>query len=94
MVYFLYPMDFEFDPEKSASNQSKHGIDFVAAQSLWLDPDRLQIRVLRLDEMRIQVIGTIGKQVWSAFIKVPGERIRIISVRRARDEEEARYFSE
>lgn len=86
-------MDFEFDPEKSASNRSKHGIDFVEAQSLWLDPNRLEIRARSLDEMRIQVVGTIGKQVWSAFITVRGERVRIISVRRARDEEEERYLN-
>ena len=92
MVYFLYQMDFEFDPAKSASNRSKHGIDFVAAQSLWLDPDRLEIRARSLDETRIQVIGTIGKRVWSAFITVRDERVRIISVRRARDEEEERYL--
>lgn len=92
MVYFLYPMDFEFDPAKSASNQSKHGIDFVEAQSLWLDPHRLEIRARSLDKMRTQVIGAIGKEVWSAFITVRGGRVPIISVRRARDEEEERYL--
>ena len=92
MVYFLYQMDFEFDPAKSASNERKHGIDFVAAQALWLDPDRLEIRARSLDETRTLVIGTIAKQVWSAFIPVRGDRVRIISVRRARDEEEKRYF--
>ncbi len=85
-------MDFEFDPAKSTSNQRKHGIDFVEAQSLWLDPDRLEIRARSLDETPIQVIGTIGRQVWSAFITVRSERARIISVRRARDEEEERYL--
>ena len=86
-------MDFEFDPAKSAANQRKHGIDFVAAQSLWLDADRLEIPARSLDEVRTQVIGTLGKQVWSAFITVRGGRIRIISVRRARHEEEKRYQS-
>ncbi len=85
-------MDFEFDSVKSASNQSKHGIDFVEAQSLWLDPDRLEIRARSRDEPRTQVIGRIGKHVWSAFITVRDERVRIISVRRARDEEEERYL--
>ena len=36
-------MDFEFDPAKSAANLKKHGIDFVGAQVLWSDPDRLEI---------------------------------------------------
>jgi uncharacterized DUF497 family protein len=38
------------------------------------------------------VIGMIGRQVWSAFVTSRDERVRIISVRRARDEEKARYI--
>ena len=84
-------MDFEFDSAKSASNRKKHGIDFVEALRLWLDPERLETEARSLNEPRTQVIGLIGKQLWSAFITVRDERVRIISVRRARDEEETRY---
>jgi uncharacterized DUF497 family protein len=31
-------MKFEFDIDKSASNEAKHGIDFVTIQKLWLSP--------------------------------------------------------
>lgn len=88
---FYTSMHFEFDPEKSAANLEKHGIDFIA-QALWSDPDRLEIPARSLDEPRAQVIGQIGDVVWSAFITMRGDRIRIISVRRARDEEEAAYL--
>ena len=84
-------MDFEFDPVKSAANKAKHGIDFVEAQALWNDPDRLEISARNVDEPRAQVIGMIVSQVWSAFVTSRDERVRIISVRRARDEEKARY---
>jgi hypothetical protein len=84
-------MDFEFDPVKSAANKAKHGIDFVEAQALWNDPDRLEIPARNVDEPRAQVIGMIASQVWSAFVTSRDERVRIISVRRARDEEKARY---
>ena len=87
-------MDFEFDPAKSAANLEKHGVDFVDAQALWSDPDRLEIPARSLDEPRIQVIGRIGDVVWSAFITRRGDRIRIISVRRARDEEKAAYLQD
>ena len=87
-------MEFEFDPAKSAANLEKHGIDFVGAQELWSDPDRLEIPARSLDEPRIQVIGRIGDVVWSAFITIRRERVRIISVRRARDEEEAAYLQD
>jgi len=87
-------MDFEFDPAKSAANLKKHGIDFIGAQALWSDPDRLEIPARSLDEPRIQIIGRIGDAVWSAFITIRGNRVRIISVRRARDEEKAAYVEE
>jgi hypothetical protein len=85
-------MDFEFDPAKSAGNLKKHAIDFVTAQRLWSDPDRLEIPARSLDEPRTQVIGRIGDSVWSAFITVRSDRIRIVSVRRARDDEKAAYL--
>lgn len=85
-------MRFEFDPQKSAVNKVKHGIDFVEAQALWEDPDRLEIQARSLDEPRSQVIGRIDQNTWSAFITYRHETIRIISVRRARPEEEARYL--
>jgi uncharacterized DUF497 family protein len=94
LVYFLYQMDFEFDPAKSAANLKKHGIDFVGAQVLWSDPDRLEIPARSLDEPRAQVIGRIGEVVWSAFVTMRNNRIRIISVRRARDEEQAAYLQD
>ena len=87
-------MDFEFDSAKSAANLEKHGIDFIGAQALWSDPDRLEVPARSLDEPRTQVIGRIGDVVWSAFTTIRGDRIRIISVRRARDEETAAYFQE
>jgi uncharacterized DUF497 family protein len=87
-------MDFEFDPAKSAANLEKHGIDFTAAQALWSDPDRLEIPARSLDELRTQVIGRIGDVVWSAFITIRRDRVRIISVRRARDEEKAAYLQD
>lgn len=87
-------MDFEFDPAKSAANLEKHGIDFLGAQVLWSDPDRLEVQARSPDEPRTQVIGRIGDVVWSAFITIRSDHIRIISVRRARDEEKAAYLQE
>jgi len=80
-------MEFEFDPSKSASSKRKHGIDFVEAQALWEDPDYVLIPGRTTDEPRLLVIGRIDDRCWSAVITVRQGRIRIISVRRARDEE-------
>ena len=35
--------EFEFAERKSRVNAAKHGIDFVAAQELWLDDDLLEV---------------------------------------------------
>lgn len=86
-------MRFEFEPEKSAANKVKHGIDFIEAQALWTDPDRLEIPARSLDEPRSQLVGRIGDKTWSAFITYRNETIRIISVRRARADEEAQYVA-
>jgi uncharacterized DUF497 family protein len=87
-------MPFEFDPDKSAANKAKHGIDFVEAQEIWTDSDRLEIPARSVDEPRQQVIGRIGEKTWSAFITYRNDKIRIISVRRARADEEARYLAD
>lgn len=84
-------MEFAFDPVKSAANKFKHGIDFIEAQALWLDPHRLEVPAKSVKEPRYQVIGQIGPITWSAFITYRHDQIRIISVRRARAEESARY---
>jgi uncharacterized protein len=84
---------FEFDAAKSESNCTKHGIDFVEAQSLWNDPMLLEIPAKTDDEPRYLVIGLIHGRHWSAVITYRGENIRLISARRARTEEVALYES-
>ena len=86
-------MKFEFDIAKSNTNKKKHGIDFTEAQVLWNDPDLLEISAKTIDEQRFLVIGKIDEKHWSGIITYRNENIRIISVRRARDEEVELYES-
>jgi len=86
-------MDFEFDPKKSESNKNKHGIDFVEAQELWNDIDLLEIPAKITDEVRFLVIGKIDENHWAGIITYRNYNIRIISVRRARNEEIELYES-
>jgi len=85
--------DFEYGNKKSASNLEKHGIDFVAAQALWLDPDLVEVEVKSEDEPRFLVIACITNKHWSAVITYRGSTIRIISVRRSRKKEVKLYES-
>jgi hypothetical protein len=86
-------MDFEFDPPKSLSNLTKHGIDFDVAQTLWNDPDLLEIPAKTSDEPRYLVVGKIDAKHWSAVITYRDKTIRLISVRRSRPEEIMLYES-
>ena len=84
-------MDFEFDPTKSDANLRKHGIDFQAAQALWLDPALLEIPARTSGESRFLVIGRLRGRHWSAVITYRQQTIRLISVRRSRPEEVQLY---
>lgn len=84
-------MEFEYDDTKSKKNRKKHGIDFEQAKALWDDPDLLEIPARTEDEPRYLVIGRIEKRFWSGVITYRDSRIRIISVRRSRDEEVILY---
>ena len=86
-------MTQEFDPKKSLSNLDKHGIDFISAQAIWVDPDFIEIQAKSLDEPRSLVIGIIAEKHWSAVITYREQNIRIISVRRSRSSEVAIYES-
>ena len=86
-------MEFEFDEAKSRANKNKHGIDFVDAQALWLDEMLVEIPARTEDEPRFVVVGMISGKHWSAVITYRNERVRLISVRRARVEEVAIYES-
>jgi len=83
--------NFEYDENKSQSNLIKHGIDFVAAQQLWNDPDLLEIPSKIQDELRFVVIGKINNKHWSGVITYRNQNIRIVSFRRSRTQEVSLY---
>ena len=84
-------MEFEFDPDKSASNRDKHGIDFVEAQALWVYDRYLDIDARSDTEPRFARIGRINGKYWVVFYTLRREVVRIISVRRARENERRSY---
>lgn len=83
---------FEYDPNKSQANKEKHGIDFDEAQSLWLDEDRINLPAQSDTEDRNALIAKKEEKVWVAFYTMRGTAIRLISVRRARKNEEKTYY--
>ncbi len=84
---------FEFDKNKSVSNKRKHGIDFESASKLWEDSNRIEIPAIWVDEPRFLLIARLDEVMWSAIFTLRKNRIRIISVRKSRDDEKEIYNS-
>lgn len=84
MVYFLYHYGIRIRPSQECCEQ---------AQALWDDPALIEFRARTEDEPRFLVIGCIGMTHWSGVITYRENRVRVISVRRARQEEIAIYES-
>jgi uncharacterized DUF497 family protein len=84
---------FEFDSSKSESNKIKHGLDFYSARKLWNDVNRIEIPARWVDEARFLIIAKFDKEIWSAIYTTRNKSIRIISVRKARENEKEIYNS-
>ena len=84
-------MGFEWDEEKRLSNLEKHSLDFSSADLIfdgrprrtWLSDFVAERRYLTT----ALVNGRLVTMVWTER----GDRIRVISLRRARDAEEREY---
>ena len=87
-------MKFEWDPDKSVSNEAKHGIDFSSAQNLWEDENRIEIHAPYPLEDRIVLIARYAEKLWAAVYTARGDAVGIISVRRARTREVNLYEKE
>jgi uncharacterized protein len=92
----MYNIDVkcERDPDKSLSDKAKHGIDFLSAQRLWEDINRVEIHAPYPLEDRIVLIARYAQKLWAAAYTLRGDAVRIISVRRARKREVSLYEKE
>jgi uncharacterized DUF497 family protein len=79
--------EFEYDPAKSVLNKEKHGIDFEEAKALWKDENKTSVSSRYEKEPRELLIASYDGKVYAAVTTVRENRIRLISVRRARDYE-------
>jgi len=67
--------------------------DFETAKKLWEDPNRIEIPARWLDEPRHLLIAFLNEGLWSAIYTVRNKKIRIISVRKSRNDEKEIYDS-
>ncbi|MCO5106822.1 MAG: BrnT family toxin [Burkholderiaceae bacterium] len=85
--------EFEWDRVKSDACFDRRGFDFAYALRAFLDPHRVVTLDDRWDygEDRYRLFGAIEGRVYCLAFTVRGERIRIISARRANRREVGEY---
>lgn len=89
-------MQFEWDPEKARRNLAKHGVSFVDAVLVWDDPlyGVYEDRATK-GERRWHAIGMAGMALLLVVHAYPdgedGQRVRIISARKATRHEKKDY---
>lgn len=87
-------MEFEWDFEKNAENERKHGVSFNAARTLW-EGFHLEVENIAHSEdgeKRSATMGWIREKIYIAIWTKRGRKIRVISVRRANKNEEKVFF--
>ena len=85
-------MQFTWDSKKAESNLKKHGVSFGEAVTVFADPLALIMEDALYGERAI-LIGQSKKQrlLFTVFVELAADSIRIISARRATSHERRRY---
>ena len=83
-------VEFEFDEAKSKQNYEKHGLSLEDAKELWAVLG-VVVDARMTEEVRYLRIGSIRGKFYSCIFTMREKRIRLISVRRSREEEEKIY---
>lgn len=85
-------MDYEWDVAKASSNLRKHHVDFADAVGVFFDPLAVTIRDDDPDEDRFITIGSdFQLRIVVVAYTWRGEKIRIISARKATPSEREHY---
>ncbi len=86
-------MDYEWDPDKAATNLQKHSISFADAVAVFSDPFALTAADDFADEERFVTLGTdaFGRLLVVVYAWHSEQRIRIISARKATRHERMQY---
>jgi uncharacterized DUF497 family protein len=86
------PIHFTWEPKKAASNLRKHGVSFEEAATVFADPLAMVVEDALYAERAI-LIGQSEKQrlLFTVFVELDADSIRVISARRATSHERRRY---
>jgi uncharacterized protein len=88
--------NFAWDNDKAARNWRDHAVTFEMAREVFRDPFAIEWEDLEQDssEERYGVIGTVEGRLLFVGYTMRGEKIQIITARRAEPYERHRYHEE
>ena len=88
-------MEFEWDDNKRQINIEKHGIDFADAEKVFQGfTYKIGSRITDYGEQRIIETGLLNNLEVTVVYTMREDRLRIISMRRARHEERDVFYEE
>lgn len=85
-------MEFEWDAAKDAINRVKHAMPFAEGIKLFADPNAVLLPGRPIQgEQRWIMVGELQGRIFAAVFTWRGETVRVISIRRARTNEQRSY---
>ncbi len=87
-------MKFEWDPAKAKANRVRHGVSFEDAQAIFADLNAIETLDESSDEPRWRLLGRAGPNLLMVVYTERGNRIRIISARKASKREQKVYLGQ
>jgi uncharacterized protein len=85
--------EFEWDEAKNRFNQEKHAIDFIDAMMVFAgQPYIKRSDNSGTDKERFVAVGYVNKAFWAVVFTYRQRKLRIISARKAREDEKEAYF--
>jgi uncharacterized DUF497 family protein len=87
---------FEWDGQKAALNYARHSVSFEAARGVFEDPFAVEWldERNRHNEERFCIIGMVEGHLLFVAFTMRGEKVRLISARRAEPFERRKYHEE
>lgn len=86
-------MKFEWDPAKAKANIARHGVRFEKAQAVLADPQAIELLDESTEEERWRLLGRRALILTIVYTE-RGDRIRLISARKASKREQEIYLSQ
>jgi uncharacterized DUF497 family protein len=84
-------MKFEWDPAKAKANIARHGVSFETAQAVFADLQALELLDDSTEEERWRLLGRAASDILLVVCTERGDRVRIISARKASKREQEVY---